>query len=552
MLQLYRPSVPKSLLKRVLICIAALVIAFTSVTAIMLVKRHYDRAAAADCGDVFDQFPSWLTTRLNQNKSVYVQVANEKGVPWEMLAAVHYREFNMAVSNPANGQGIYQLYSSGQYFAPGAVSTDGFIQQTRLAADFLQSKASNSGTRTGIVTPRYLTTYDSDINLIKNTLFSYNGRASVYAQQAANFGYNASTQPFEGSPYVMNKFDCQRKAMGLITNDGGNSLNGTDTRMGAFTLYARLKGDSYWTNLQVGNISGCLEATNTSLTCEWRLFNPGTQKYTFTSSYEERNWLIAQGYLYQGSIFFGNNSVAPRSGNIPIFEVRSGSNSSLLTADYNEYTTLKSYGWADKGIAFYADRAGSNTGWQVHRLYNSSTGAHVWSVNESEINNLVASGFSDEGVSFTSISHIRQEKAPPQGQNLVYRFGGLPNNGHFWTQNLHERDTLIAGGGYSYEGAAWRASQSATQRPVYRLYSGYLRAHLYTTDANERDVLSSNGMWRDEGTAWYANPSSSGAPVYRLYSVIDRNHLYTTDANERDVLTRSGIFLNEGNAWFQP
>lgn len=468
-----------------------------------------------------------------------------------MLAAIHYRELNMAVSNPSNGQGIYQLYSSGQYFAPGAVSTDEFLRQTRLAADFVQQKAVNSGTRTSIVSPRYLTTYDSDINLIKNTLFSYNGRASAYAQQATTFGYSSSAQPFEGSPYVMNKFDCQRKAMGIITTDGGSTLTGTDTRMGAFTLYARLKGDGYWNSLQVGNIPGCTQATNTSLTCEWRLFNPGTNKYVITSSYDERNSLIAQGYLYHGAIFFGNSPSAPQPGNIPIYEVRNGDNGSLLTPDYNEYSVLKGAGWTDKGIAFYADRAGSNTGWQIYRLYNATTGAHTWSANGTEMDNYMRSGFVNEGASFTSINEIRQEQAPPTGQNLVYRFGGLPYNGHFWTQDINERDNLIRTG-YAYEGPAWRSSQTQTSVPVYRLYSTGLRAHVYTRDANERSILAGNGIWQDEGVAWYANPSSNGAPVYRLYSKIDRNHLYTTDANERNVLTGSGVFANEGTAWNQP
>lgn len=551
MLQLYRPSVSKSLLRRVLICITALVIAFTSVTAIMLVKRHYDRAAAADCGDVFDQFPSWLTTRLNQNKPVYVQVANEKGVPWEMLAAVHYREFNMAVSNPANGQGIYQLYSSGQYFAPGSVSTDGFIQQTRLAADFLQSKASNSGTRTGIVTPRYLTTYDSDINLIKNTLFSYNGRASVYAQQAANFGYNASTQPFEGSPYVMNKFDCQRKSMGLITNDGGSTLNGTDTRMGAFTLYARLKGDGYWSNLQVGNIPGCTEATNTTIACVWRLYNTGTKKYTYTTSFDERNRLIASGYMYNGTVFYGNSPNAPQQGNVPIYEVRSGDGASLLTSNYAEYSHLKSVGWTDRGILIYADPAGSNSGYQVYRFYIPSTQTHIFASNPVDIAAFREARYNEEGLVFAALSPVRQEIAPPSGQSLVYRFSGMPNNGHFWTQDVNERDSMIRSG-YRYESVAWKSNQNATPAPVYRLYSIALKSHLYTKDANERSVLRNSGSWADEGIAWYSGGAVNNSPVYRLYSLANLRHFYTTDTNERSILSRSGVFVDEGIAWYQP
>ncbi|MBM3210399.1 hypothetical protein FJZ39_03630 [Candidatus Saccharibacteria bacterium] len=221
---------------------------FTAIFFTLLTPRV---SSASTCAGVFDPIPSWLMTRINDNKSVYVQVAGETGVPWEVLAAVHYREFNAAVSNPNNGQGIYQLYSSGQYFRPGSVSRDEFIHQTRLAANFIQGKAVNF--RTAYVSPRKLTANETNIELIKNVLFSYNGRAYAYANQATKYGFNGTDQPYEGSPYVMSKFDCQRASMGLITTDGGATLTATDTRMGAFTLYARLKGDDHWKNLQANS-----------------------------------------------------------------------------------------------------------------------------------------------------------------------------------------------------------------------------------------------------------------------------------------------------------
>lgn len=540
------------LLRRVILLIAVAVVAFTSVAAILMVTRSNSQYAdAASCGDVFDPFPSWLNTRLNENRSVYIQVANERGVPWEVLASLHYREFNMAVSNPNNGQGIYQLYSSGAYFPPGAVSRDEFIHQTRLAADFLQTKA-QTVPRTSVISPRRLTTNDGDINLIKSALFSYNGRASIYAQQAATYGYSSSTQAFEGSPYVMNKFDCARNSMGLITNDGGNSLNGTDTRMGAFTLYARIKGEAYWNGLQIGTIPGCAEATGTTVSCIWRLYNAGANNYTYTGSYDERNRLIAMGYLYQNTAFYGRNPAAsPLPGQIPVYQLKTGSGGSFLTVNQNEYAALKGAGWTDQGIAFYANPAGANTGYTVWRLYNSSTGAHLWTADGNEFSRLLGQGYSDEGIAFNQISPHAQESPAPQGQKVVYRFGSMPENRHFWTTDLYERDSMIRAG-YTYEGVAWRASITPTSKPVYRLYSNSMKKHLFTTDSYERDVLDSTASWDSEGVAWYANPSSLGSPVYRLYGAYNAEHLFTTDSYERDVLSQKGLFRYEGVAWNQP
>jgi hypothetical protein len=84
--------------------------------------------------------------------------------------------------------------------------------------------------------------------IVKDTLFSYNGRSTAYANQGAQWGYNPTVQPYEGSPYVMNRFDCDRARTPMITQDFG-PIDGVDTRYGTFTLYARLRGDQYWQSL---------------------------------------------------------------------------------------------------------------------------------------------------------------------------------------------------------------------------------------------------------------------------------------------------------------
>jgi|GEM_PF-5758120 len=553
MLRIYSVPIFKKITKRAVLFTSAFAIAFSSIGGLALYSNRDTFVNAQDCSDVFSPIPQWVNEKITANKSTYVQVQNEKGVPWQMLAAIHLREFNLSVSNPNNGQGIYQLYSSGTYFPPGAVSQSEFLRQTRLAADFLQKK-SQEVPNTSTISARKLKANEDNLNLIKSVFFSYNGRASSYAQQAATYGYDPTSQPFEGSPYVMSKFDCKRKAMGLITTDGSNSLTSTDTRMGAFTFYARLKGDAYWNSLQVGNIAGCAEATGTTVSCVWRLYNPGKKNYVYTTSFDQRNRYIAMGYTYQNTSFYGRNPAASKvSGQIPVYSLFKGDGSTFLTTNQAEYSALRSaQGWADNGIAFYANPAGSNAGFTVHRLYSSTTGAHVWTDSSTERANLIKAGYASEGTAFNAISPVRQESPAPSGQVLVYRFGDMPGNTHFWTTDLSERDRMIKAK-YRYEGVAWRAYPTKTSVEVYRLYSPTMRKHLFTTDSNEKNILSKTSSWTYEGIAWYSNPSTAGKPVYRLYSAYNAEHFFTTSSYERDQISKpGGAYRYEGVSWRQP
>lgn len=207
---------------------------------------------ASDCSDVYTGIDSWIMERVSRNKNTYVAVMNATNVPWQLLAAIHYRETNLSRINPANGQGLFQFVAeAGDYPYTGKEVSDAeFKRQVTYAASRIQNDyVYRNAAPSASVNTRKLKANESDITLIKNTLFSYNGRAGVYANQASHFGFNKSTQPYEGSPYVMNRFDCNRARMGIITRDYG-SLDGRDTRYGAFTLYARLKGHSYWLSLQ--------------------------------------------------------------------------------------------------------------------------------------------------------------------------------------------------------------------------------------------------------------------------------------------------------------
>lgn len=236
---------PKQLISKPFILLGMMLIFATSLLATPPTAR------AADCSDVYTGLSSFVVDGVNANRSFYQQVSNSTDVPWEVLAAIHYRETNFSHSNPSNGQGIFQFVNKeGGPYPTGPVSDAEFVRQLSFMANRLQNDyVFRNAPSSASVTPRKMTKNEQDSTLIKNMFFSYNGRATVYANQAAQYGFTPSTQPYEGSPYVMNRFDCSRARMGIITQDYG-SLNSQDTRYGAFTIYSRLKGDTYWLGQQ--------------------------------------------------------------------------------------------------------------------------------------------------------------------------------------------------------------------------------------------------------------------------------------------------------------
>lgn len=182
---------------------------------------------------------------INKNKAVYEQAARPVDIPWQMLAVVHMRETGGKRSNPSNGQGIYQFVNKqGGPYPTGPVSEAEFLRQTVLAAEFLKSKA-----QANYSTNRNLSS-QADPAVIKDTFFSYNGRASVYEAQAVSLGFGKNNQGFEGSPYVMNKADAKRDpatnpdGWGQIKVDGGGIEYPANSDYGAFVQYGALTGIS--------------------------------------------------------------------------------------------------------------------------------------------------------------------------------------------------------------------------------------------------------------------------------------------------------------------
>jgi hypothetical protein len=144
-----------------------------------------------------------------------------------------------------------------------------FLSQAIAAGNFLQHTAlgGNLPTHRAPLKPS-----GTDPEEIKDTLYSYNGRASAYAQQAQQLGFNPQTQPYEGSPYVMNNFDPTHHNMGIITGQSGsNTIDGVDTRLGAFTVYARLGAADASGDCSGGAVAG--NVIQTALNYAWASYH---------------------------------------------------------------------------------------------------------------------------------------------------------------------------------------------------------------------------------------------------------------------------------------
>lgn len=223
--------------------------------------------------------------KIGQNQPVYQEAANKVGIPWQMLAVVHLREHGLAVDNPNNltalerKQGV-EPYSNGAYqnlsnrLPTGRIDQAEFLRQSVQAAEFLKHKAKSN------YSGNQELKLDSPPEVIKDTFFSYNGRAGVYEKQAGRLGFDPNTQGYEGSPYVMNKADEQRDpefnktTWGQVKRDGGPIEYPANKDYGAYVVYAALTGAA------IGACQGALASQS-----GW----PTALPATLTSCYGPRN-----------------------------------------------------------------------------------------------------------------------------------------------------------------------------------------------------------------------------------------------------------------------
>ena len=127
----------------------------------------------------------------------------------------------------------------------------------------------------------------------------------------------------------------------------------------------------------------------------------------------------------------------------------------------------------------------------------------------------------------------------------TYRLYNPYNGKHLFVQSQTEVDQLVAAG-WTSEGSHKMPASSRT--PVYRLYNQYTTEHHYTTDKDEYDRCVKGG-WTGEGISFYSDDDKA-VPVYRLYNrwAPVGTHHYTESATERDNCIKAGWKL-EGVGW---
>ncbi len=213
-----------------------------------------------------------LLQQVEKNRQTYEKVAKKYNFPWQLLAALHYREHNLAVDNPANGEGMYQLTSLTNHgtnehaFKPaGPVDQAEFERQTDLAAQVIRGKI---GQDTDLM--------ENEDN-IKRVMFMYNWANPTYVQRAIDMGFTEEqAKNGEGSPYVMNMYDVERDPSskdvspywtGLIANLRGEVV--PDTRPGAFVIFQALGGTDGNTDSSCALTSGNGDIAKTALELSW-------------------------------------------------------------------------------------------------------------------------------------------------------------------------------------------------------------------------------------------------------------------------------------------
>ncbi len=180
---------------------------------------------------------------IQANRPFYEEAANKYGFPWQVLAVLHSLEHALLRDNPANGQGVYQLYTytaggtnENAFLPAGPISDEEFQRQTDIAASLVSSYGLNS---------------DSDDG-VKRFFFKYNGQAKPYIDKAVAMGFSQEeAMNGEGSAYVMNRFDARRDPTssgmdplwpGRYTRDGHYDPSSTTNNFGAYVKYIALGG----------------------------------------------------------------------------------------------------------------------------------------------------------------------------------------------------------------------------------------------------------------------------------------------------------------------
>ena len=145
----------------------------------------------------------------------------------------------------------------------------------------------------------------------------------------------------------------------------------------------------------------------------------------------------------------------------------------------------------------------------VYRFFNKDTGVHFYTSSETEKDSILANlpNYSLEGVSYEAVDPL----TGADNSSVVHRFRNQNTGAHIYTIDETERSFIAENlSNYEYEGEAFAAYTSQVEGtiPIHRFYNSELDAHFYTPSETERESVENDLPNYDyEGIAYYAYPS---------------------------------------------
>ena len=148
----------------------------------------------------------------------------------------------------------------------------------------------------------------------------------------------------------------------------------------------------------------------------------------------------------------------------------------------------------------------------IHRFFRSDIGVHFYTASEVERDAIDANlpHYVYEGESFSSAIEPTDSLT---GAKPVYRFFNTSTGAHLYTMSEVERNHIDSKlNNYSFEGVAYYGYESDRPgaTPLYRFYNAQIDAHFYTPSSVERDAILANlpdyQLEGSDGIAFYVEP----------------------------------------------
>ncbi|MBQ6355188.1 M15 family metallopeptidase [Candidatus Saccharibacteria bacterium] len=165
--------------------------------------------------------------KANKNKGRYQHAESETGVPWLVLAAIHYREGGMDPKKTIlNGEGLYEHTNSDGHH----VSADPNKDAVNAAKHLIDM---------GKMVYKVNIGKDHDLESLAWAALAYN-RGFMYSKQP----YTSKPVPYTESPYVVNFFDANHMNMRFPNSsiEPSSTRGRKDANVGFLTMLVYLNG----------------------------------------------------------------------------------------------------------------------------------------------------------------------------------------------------------------------------------------------------------------------------------------------------------------------